>query len=78
MERVKNGLLAMANQQNKVRKVHFGRLGALSQKLSTLFQKLSILLHGSYKSYSFSGTKKSKLIGFSGTKKSKSAYSVEK
>jgi hypothetical protein len=36
----------MANQQNKVREVHFGRLGTLSQKLSTLFQKLSILLHG--------------------------------
>jgi hypothetical protein len=36
----------MANQQDKVSRGHFGRLGALSQKLSTLFQKLSILLQG--------------------------------
>jgi GTP1/Obg family GTP-binding protein len=33
----------MANQQDKVRKVHFGRLGTLFQKLSTLLQKLSLL-----------------------------------
>jgi hypothetical protein len=43
------GMLAMANQQDKVSRGHFGRLGALSQKLSTLFQKLSILLQGSCK-----------------------------
>jgi hypothetical protein len=64
---VKNGVLAMANQQNKVRKVHFGRLGTLFQKLSTLLQKLSILLHGF--------CKPDRLLG---TKKSKSAYFVEK
>jgi hypothetical protein len=56
----------MANQQNKVSRVHFGRLGALSQKLSVLLQKLSILLQGSCKPYEpdrfFGGYKKQKCL----------------
>jgi hypothetical protein len=51
----------MANQHNKVSRGHFGRLGALSQKLSVLFQKLSILLHGIVKPTRFSDTKKEKV-----------------